>query len=185
MPSKDNGFSVMTTVHLGDVEQLDCACNGGDFPAKRLRAAIRDSHNRAYVIVEEGDVKAFAVFTQRRNPPLMHIERMGAVSKRHYQMMLDGLYYLSDGLFGHDDCESIYITVPWDNLTLRTVLYENGFSVGKCRGVGKNRKISFSKIMVESTWHEGTYYPRGNDVIHEIMSGDCRSLPMGAAATDS
>ena len=102
MPSKDNGFSAMTALHLSDVEQLDAACNGGEFPAKRVRAAVRDSHDRAYVILEEGVVKAFAVFTQRRCPGIMHVERIAAVSKQHYQMILDGLYYLSEGLFGEN-----------------------------------------------------------------------------------
>lgn len=176
MPSKDNGFSAMTALHLSDVEQLDAACNGGEFPAKRVRAAVRDSHDRAYVILEEGVVKAFAVFTQRRSPGIMHVERIAAVSKRHYQMILDGLYYLSEGLFGENDCESIYVSVPWENLSLRAKLIENGFSVGKCRGSGKHRKLSFSKIMLESTWHEGSHYPAGNAVLHEIMDGDCRAL---------
>lgn len=174
MASKDDGFVRMETPHISAAESLDERCNAGPFPAKKIRSAIRDNHDRAFVVLEGGVVKAFAVFTQRRNPGIMHIERMAADSDRHYQAILDGLFYISDGLFGGDECEAICATVPWSNFLLRGKLVRNGFFVGKCRGSGENKKLSLHKLMLETTWHEGTHFPGGQEVLREILEGDGR-----------
>lgn len=176
MASKDDGFTRMESSHFDAVKSLDSRCNEGVFPAKGIRSAIRDSANRAFVNLSGGKVNGFVVFSIKRNPGILHIERFAADSVRSYDTIFDALFYICDGIFDHQECECINIAVPFNNLTLRGKLIEKGFSVGQTKGSGDNRKIYFSKIMIESTWSEGTHYPLGTMVIEEIMGGSCRVL---------
>ena len=172
----NSGFSKMNNSHFGAAQELDSRCNESVFPAKNIRSAIRDSRDRAYVVVDSGKVRGFVVFSTKKNPSTLHIERIAADSSAIYDTLIHGVYYITLGAFGDRDCESINIACPWGNLTLRGKLIEHGFSVGPVRGDGRNKRLLFSKLMIESTWDEGTHYPFGSVVLEEILGGESRVL---------
>lgn len=180
MPRSKDVFSRMENGHFDAVRDLDAKCNDTQFPARMLRAAIKGDPSRAFVLTDSGRLLGFIVITIKASSSILVIERiagdMAASNGRAYDTLLSGVYYITQGMFGEADCESIIVQVPAGNLSLRGKLIQHGFAVGSTRGSGEKKRITFHKLMVESTWHEGTHYPMGDMVIQEVLNGDCRVL---------
>lgn len=169
-----DGFTGMLNNHFDEVQSMDIRCNGGDYPAKSLRAAIRDEEQRAFVLITEGKVAGFVVISVKKNPTTIYIERIGANDQASYGRLLTGIFFLSEELF--KDCEAIHAYAMSSNMILRGCLVEHGFYAYKSRGKDSAKRLLFCKIMRESTWAEGDHYGLGALVIDEILNGESRVL---------
>lgn len=169
-----DGFTGMKNSHFDEVQNMDIRVNGGDYPAKSLRAAIRDDEQRAFVLINEGKVAGFVVISVKKNPTIIYIERIGANDASSYNRLLTGVFFLSEEMF--NDCESIHAFAMSTNMLLRGCLVEHGFYAYKSRGKDSMKRLLFCKIMRESTWADGDHYGFGALVIDEILNGESRVL---------
>lgn len=173
---RSDGFSPMESHHVAAVQELDRRCNETEYSAKNFRSAVRDRAGKAFVLVIDGKVGGFVLLSTRSNPSAIFIDRIAANSAELYDRLLYGIFFYSEEMFDEEPCELIHASAGISNMILRGRLIANGFVVGPMRGHGELRRILFTKLMVESTWYEGTHYPFGTVVLEEIVGGDCRVL---------
>lgn len=171
-----DGFSPMESHHVAEAQRLDRRCNETEYAAKHFRAAARDRTGRAFVLLSNGRLEGFVLLSTRSNPSSIFIDRIAANSAVIYDRLLTGVFFYSEEMFGKEPCEVIHASASVGNMILRGRLMANGFVVGAIRGSGDARRILFSKLMIESTWAEGSHYPFGTVVLEEIVGGECRVL---------
>lgn len=171
-----DGFSPMESHHIEAAQEIDRRCNEAEYAAKNFRAAVRDRSGKAFVLVIGGKVGGFVLLSTRSNPSSVFIDRIAANTAEFYDRLLTGVFFYSEEMFPGDPCELIHASAAISNMILRARLIANGFVVGPVRGHGDLRRILFTKLMVESTWCEGTHYPFGTVVLEEIVGGECRVL---------
>lgn len=130
----------------------------GDLGEGRRRERFVDYIGKAaaYCVVEDGMVLGFVLCRMDRRT--LVVDAMSFVSQGVCAFLLKGLYYCSEGV------DSIVVAREANPGSLA------------CHGFFECSDGTACKIMHESTWMEGTFYPHGGLVIEELLHGESRAL---------